>query len=385
MKHSIQEIYCDEAGFTSNNLLDKNQPFFAYATVAINDTEARECVNQVIKDYRVQGGELKGHKLLKYNRGRQAIAHILSRFEDRIKVSIYHKKFNLACKFFEYIFEPAIAKNSSLFYRVNFHNFISNLLYCAFKARGEYAEEIFLEFQILMRNLDDRELNYLFSSLTLPNISPILDCIKTFCIHHRDTINQEINSLKGTNIEKWTLELTTTAIFHLLVDWGQEFHELKVFCDASQPLQDTSQAFDTMIGRENKIYIDIFKGKEEPLSFNLVQKIQFVESHQFPGIQIADIAASACAYAFREGRNENTASWIDYIPKILGGKSVIPEFEHLNLSTLEARRNYMLLLELVERSINKQPLLDGIGDFLIYATNYLLVNPNALLPPEYIQ
>ena len=380
MKQTIQEIYCDEAGFTSNNFLDKEQTFFAYASVAIENEEAIECVNKIVKDYRIQGNELKGSKLLKFNRGRHAVAEILNNFQERIKVSIFHKKFNLACKFYEYIFEPTISAKNSLFYQIEFHRFISNLLFIHFQAQSEYAEEIFIDFQNLMKKLDDEELNYLFSSLTLPNISPILDCIRMFCIHHRDIINEELNSLQGTDTGKWILELSTTALFSLLAEWGQEFNQLKVFCDASQPLKDSQVLFNTMIGKEEKIYFDFFQGKgQEPITFNLCQEIQFVESHKFPGIQIADVAAAACAYAFKEGRNQNTEGWIDYIPSILGGNSVVPDFDYLDLTTFKARRNYLLLTELVERSINKQSLLDGIEEFLTLATHYLYINPDSFL------
>ncbi len=51
MKTGIQEIYCDEAGYTSSNLLDKQQPYFAYASVATNNDEAKEFVKEIIKDY----------------------------------------------------------------------------------------------------------------------------------------------------------------------------------------------------------------------------------------------------------------------------------------------------------------------------------------------
>jgi Protein of unknown function (DUF3800) len=140
----IQEIYCDESGFTGNNLLDEATPFFAYATVAVSHEEAEEFVERVIKDYKVQTSELKFQKLIKYSRGKQAITYILKAFSHRAKVSINDKKFNLACKFYEYIFEPTVASKSSIFYNLNFHRFISHLLYLHFEQKSEYAEKIWL-------------------------------------------------------------------------------------------------------------------------------------------------------------------------------------------------------------------------------------------------
>jgi hypothetical protein len=117
MKETIQEIYCDESGFTGNDLLDQGSTFFAYASVAINHEEATEYVNNIIQKYKLQGGELKGRNLLKYPKGQKVISEILRNFKDRIKVAVYHKKFNLACKFYEYIFEPALAQKTLYFIR----------------------------------------------------------------------------------------------------------------------------------------------------------------------------------------------------------------------------------------------------------------------------
>ena len=377
MKQTIQEIYCDESGYSGNNLIDRDSPIFAYASVPVNHEEATEYVNNIIKKYKLQGGELKGRNLLKSSKGKKVIPEILSTFKDRIKVGVYHKKFNLACKFYEYIFEPPLSEKSSLFYQIKFHRFISNILYLDFVCLSEDAEKIFSDFQKLM-SLEDTEPNSLFSSSKTPDISPTLDDIKTFCIHHRNTINQELNSLRGTDIGKWILELSTSALFSILCDWGKEFNQLKVFCDVSKPLKENNGLLDTMIGREDKIYTDFFQGVEEPITFNLSQEVQFVESDKFPGIQIADVAAAACACAFREGNNEKTESWIEHIPGIVIGKSVIPDpdWSYIDPNTFDATRNSMLLMYLVERSINKQPLLDGIEEFLSAVTHHLSLNPS---------
>ena len=188
MKKQPQEIYCDESGFTGNNLLNVNQPFFTYASIAISNEEAESFVKQLISDFNVQGGELKGQRLLRYNKGKRAITRILEKYHDCIQVSVFHKKYNLACKFFEYIVEPVVQKNNLLFYKLGFHKFISNILYLELRANSKHAEEVFGEFERFMRQLGINELRLLSSSLVLPSISPILQEIKTFCFHHQKAI-----------------------------------------------------------------------------------------------------------------------------------------------------------------------------------------------------
>ena len=97
-------------------------------------------IGGIIKKYRIQNGEIKGGNLAKGRKGRRAIDEIMESLKGRIKVSISDKKYALAGKFFEYIFEPALQKNNIIFYNANFHKFISTILYLELLSRGSMAE-----------------------------------------------------------------------------------------------------------------------------------------------------------------------------------------------------------------------------------------------------
>ena len=121
------EVYCDESGFSGNRLSDAASPFFVYSSVAIGRDRAAELVQRIMRDYRLQGKELKGSNLLKNNLGRKAVASVLAETLPISQSVAYHKQFALACKLFEYIYEPVIANSSSVFYNIGFHKFVSNL------------------------------------------------------------------------------------------------------------------------------------------------------------------------------------------------------------------------------------------------------------------
>lgn len=218
--YTPQRIYFDESGYTGNNLLHANQKFFAYASVAINDTEAKEFVEGIVRKYGIQNGELKGSKLVKFSKGRKAVDEIFQQFEGRIKISISDKKFALACRFFEYIFEPCISNVSSQFYGIGFHRFIANILYVEFLARGHGAEEIFCEFEELMRTKVEKRLLGLFSSSVHPENSPIICHIREFAQCRAEDIREELSSLSDTGAGKWILDLTQATLFALLANWG---------------------------------------------------------------------------------------------------------------------------------------------------------------------
>lgn len=376
--NSIQEIYCDESGYTGNNLLDQQTPFFAYAAVAVSHEEAKSYVNKIIKDHNVQADELKFTKLVRYNNGKKAIKKILMSFSGRAKVVIHHKKYSLACKFFEYIFEPAIASKNSFFYNIGFHRFVANLLYFHFQNKNDCAEEIYKDFYALMKRQDTNGLSNLFSSRSFPNLSLSLDKIRTFCVYHQNKIIEELDSLDGTDAGKWILDLTNTSLFSLLGEWGNEFNKMQVFCDLSMPLQSQLKIFDAMINQDKNLFLER-DGKQHSISFNLASTPKLVNSKDYPGVQIADILAGAFTSVYRDYFKSNGTKynndWAPYIDACYSPYSVMPDFsENLNWENIKTKRNYLILEELIDRSIDNFPLLDGLEDLIADIDNFLYFN-----------
>ena len=332
-----QKIYFDESGFTGNNLLNQNQTFFSYASVATCDDEAKDFVEYLIKKYGVQNGELKGGKLIKYNKGRKAISEIFERFQGKIKVSLSNKKYALSGKFFEYIFEPCFSENNILFYNINFHRFIANILYLEFIARGAGAEEIFSEFENLMRNTDQAELDILFSTTVHSENSPIITQIREFALSQKDAIKRELDSLPGEGAGKWILDLTDTALFSLLANWGLEHDQLTAICDDAKPLRHDQQLYNAMINREDK-HFSHMGGEKHPITFNLSEPIQLVDSKVFHGVQLADAIAAASVYAVSGASDKHANEWKEFIPDIAIYGSLMPDLEFVDLNKYEVQR-----------------------------------------------
>lgn len=360
MESKVIPIYCDESGFTGENLLHDEQTIFSYASISCDETEAEEFVKYIIKKYKIQTTELKGTNLLtqKSGKGKEAILEILRYFNGKYKVSIHNKKFALACKFFEYIFEPVIASSSTLFYKNDFHLFIANFLYMLFSVNDLNAEQIFGKFEESIRTKQFNKLETLFNELQNNKddfITPmIIDFIK---IHHK-IIKEEIE-----NLPKWTLDLTTTSLYTLLANWNKDNdYSLKVFCDSSKPLEYDKKFFDCFIGRNEKIYSPYIK-TTVPLTFNLLEGINMVDSKTNYAIQIADIISVAYAYAFKN--NDDFSKQVKDIGKefYIEG-NVIPDFDYLKFEKSSVQLNIMILQELHLRSKKKIPLLSNFSEIV---------------------
>ncbi|NQY38261.1 MAG: DUF3800 domain-containing protein [Alteromonadaceae bacterium] len=372
---SEANIYFDESGFTGNNLLDKQQKFFSYASVVSDDIEAKGLVEHIIRKYKIQNGEIKGGNLVKNRKGRRAIDEIIEAMKGRIKVSISNKKYALAGKFFEYIFEPSLQRNSMLFYSTNFHKFVSTILYVELTSRGAMAEEIFEDFENLMRSGDFDGLKALFTATKNPDMSPVLELIFDFAIMNKDAIVDELEGYAGEGAGKWVLDLTNTALFSILAQWGMEYSELTAYCDNSKPLDHDQQLFNAMVGNTSKKFTRI-AGFDNPISFNLKEPLNLVDSKNVYGIQLADAVAAAFVYACdSSNQDEYATKWRSIIEDVVIYGSVFPDFDHIDLSKLEVQRNYVVLQELVDRSTKDQCLLEGMPDFMAHISHQLQVNP----------
>jgi hypothetical protein len=364
-------IFCDEAGFTGNNLLDRNQEVFVYTGLAITPERAQSLVEQTLRDFpRLQGHELKGSRLLKTEVGREAVTTILNTCIPDTRIIYHWKKYALAGKIFEYIFEPALAEQNSIYYAAGFHQFISTLLFLFFSAKDKAAEDFFEDFATWAREGTMAALDRILpsESLVVEHHTNPLQAIATFALLHRDTIREELRPLhQNPTTPNWILDLTSTSIFSVLCAWGELYDQLDVYIDRSKPLETENEILLAMVNRKDKVRIRMF-GKERPYSFNLTKIPSFVNSKDHSGIQLADVIASAIASALQNKlRNQADAqeqAWLATALPFTLDDCIFPDIKHADPREREAFVNSALLMELVDRSLKRENLFNGIPEFL---------------------
>jgi hypothetical protein len=117
---------------------------------------------------------------------------------------------------------------------------------------------------------------------------------------NRIVINEELQSLRGDgSTPHWVLDLTGTSLFSVLRYWGEVYDDLDVFCDKSKPLETEIDILKVMVGRRDHFRLKLF-GKEQTYTFNLIDLPRLVDSSANPGVQIADLFASATARALQQ-------------------------------------------------------------------------------------
>ncbi|MCP2138582.1 hypothetical protein J2S28_005706 [Rhizobium sp. SLBN-94] len=111
-------IWCDESGYTGNDLTNREQPVFAYAH-DLTASESDELVEQIrsSRSRPIQADELKAAGktgLRRRDDWREIAELVLDATHGRYSTIVMDKRMSLAAKTFEYIFEPVLANQSVL-------------------------------------------------------------------------------------------------------------------------------------------------------------------------------------------------------------------------------------------------------------------------------
>ena len=362
MTSSTKIIYLDEAGATGNHLLDSEQPFFVYASLGLEEEEASDIRHEMVDRFRIQGPELKGSSLTKHRKGREAVLWLWDRVGPQTKIAVAEKIFALAAKFFEYMFEPALARNNSLFYSIEFHKFIANFLYISHRSGDPDATQVLKDFESLMRCHEPDVVEKVLSPLDRLNTAEPMGAMLAFSQLNQDSIRDEIKLLrdldKGT---RWDLELSQTMVHWLLAHRGEEFEGLKAYCDESKPIESNMDMFNQMIGRKDKAYIRLGGEPKPSLVYNLAGPVKLVDSRKYPGVQLADVLASSVAYSLRNREEEFSDQCMELVrPSIT--LAIVAEPDDFQPDQEKGALNMLVLLELLElldRSVKGEDLFEG--------------------------
>jgi len=284
----MEKIYCDESGFTGQDLLEDSQPYFVYSAVRLNDLD-KEAILKLIRDnYHLQANEIKGKHLVQNSKGQQTIIKLFEQHGSKARMVYHDKKFALAGKIFEYAIEPYIEANQRI-YESGFHKFIATGLYVYFMKQKEDAEQLFKSFLHELRgNRTDAVADFDHSGVDYSILYWVFEIIKS----NPEIFYNEVQTARS--VDRWILDLTTTSLSVLLTEWSKNGDSLSVVCDNSKVLAD-SEIIDGM--NETGRMRSRAKILDQNFGFSLSQDITLGDSKNEVGLQIADLFSSALAFS----------------------------------------------------------------------------------------
>jgi hypothetical protein len=352
----ILDIACDESGHTGPDLLQKDQRYFAYASIAMGDTEAYEIIQKARAAHPVQMPELRARVLMGSERGRKLIAALLAEIEERYVVNIYDKLLALCGWFFEYIYEPVYQDDPRLLYEKNLHRFIAMYIWLWMTDNESQARPTIEQFQRYMRSLNPGDAPFLFDNprppLTLEGTEHPFESILRFAYGYRDTIIADNARLDRDlpDSGRWTLDLSSSSLWSHLNHWGAKGKLLSVRCDASKPLQANIKNFtgdesDPGIRRAREGH-----NSAERFGWRLLGPIAFVDSRDHPAIQLADVIAGTMVAIVANDFPPESRTVEEMITRHLHPHSIMPDMEVIDPSNRSAAVNALIVYDLAKRA-----------------------------------
>lgn len=293
-------IYLDESGYTGNNLLDEAQPLFVMSAVAIAPADAAELVGSVSREFGLTAKELKGSRLCGFKRGQLAVLKILAELQGKFRYVAMNKRYAAACIAFEYLVEPVISECNWFFYQQRFHHFIADAIFN--QTRSE-SKEILSGLSTAIRERNPDKVFDALIAVPMPGeTATILSLLKELVASNRDAIMDEFRRLQDFNEGRWLMDLSFTGLFSLLCNWAEEGRPLDVHCDQSKPLAEFAPHLSARIGGKSEEFKMPFGDKRR--MFSLASEILLEDSAAVPGLQLADVVASASTVVLNNPRSD---------------------------------------------------------------------------------
>mgnify|MGYP003659214225 CR=1 FL=1 len=360
----VTTVFCDDAGFTGDNLLNPDQPFFAYSAVAIEPDQATALVQELRDRFGLKGQELKGSALYGRSYSLELIAFLATMLGDRVSIALNHKLYSLCCKLFEYVYEPSIASNSRFFYERGTHFYVAMALFAYLSTGDAAADDVAKRFEAIMRRRAGQPQLYFDASLTAADASDAIDPIIRFAIAQKDQAMQELDGLAGDDGRiRWVLDLSLSSARSVLATVGERLGEIDVVLDESKPLESFIDFLSVFVGFTETVYMELGP-RRRPMTFNLHRTPRFGASKSEPGLQIADLFASFAALAARDRHTPEGAAILGVLFPLLDADTIFPDYDAIDLTQKSAVMNMCLVAELTRRAETGEPLLDQMPNYL---------------------
>lgn len=164
------KIFLDESGYTGEDLINADQPWFVLASTILTDEEARSLSRDIFKGVRAQ--ELKHNKLRKTRSGQKRIAEFIKTLKQcpyKVGTSVALKKYVLVTMLVEWWVEPCLHQDGIDLYEKGANIGMCNLMYLTFTSVGGHSffNSVLTSFQEMMRDRTPQTYNAFWRVLNL--------------------------------------------------------------------------------------------------------------------------------------------------------------------------------------------------------------------------
>lgn len=297
----------DEAGNTGQNLLDDAQPVFVAASVTMTDEEARAVLAKAIPP---GATEAKFTKLRRSAPGRERLIAFFEHpllSDERVKTSVYHKRFMITTKIVDLLVEPLAYRSNVDLYEGAANLGLANLWHhviTSFCGRENF-DELLRRFVVMVRAVTPENVDRFYrhvEHLRSVNSHPPFDADLTMILASEDIVYELLDAS-----DEVALDPAVPAFVELAAQWSASLGvPFRLVHDRSKPIEHEQEMLERLmsLSEPGRVFTNYGPSWRLPL---LANQIEFVDSHSVPQVQVADLVAGAAMMTLSgRARGEHT-------------------------------------------------------------------------------
>ncbi|MDR3056709.1 MAG: hypothetical protein LBU84_01035 [Prevotella sp.] len=230
-------IAFDEAGYTGQDLNNKEQPVFTYSSVNFTKEETNELKSFIS----TKAGEIKFNKLKKYSKFEKELEKVLNHElinENTVRIAIAHKEYMIIAQTVDKLIEPLTHRDGFDLYEQGENLALTNMLYyCMPPFCGEELVNNYYEaFVKMIRNktvADIKDYYNIVAKLIESSTSEDFKSTLSVILYSADIIEDILEEA-----DKFYMDVTTASLTVLCDYWGNKLGDVfDVIADNSKPLE----------------------------------------------------------------------------------------------------------------------------------------------------
>lgn len=306
------KIFLDESGYTGEDLMNTEQPWFVLTSTILNDTEANALAREFFGG--VQAQELKHSKLRKTERGRRRVIECikaLKNLPNKVATSIAHKNYALVSMMVEWWVEPSMRTDGVNLYENGANLGLTNLMYITMlHLQGhQFLKNDLANFQAMMRDRTLESYNTFWRTLNLHfnSAEKAAQDLLVLTLYAEKRLGFKHLLKLPEKIMDIALPTAVVSVAH----WRKNSEEpSEVLHDESSSMSREKWLWDQLVGPSVEAKTFAYNGRTMMFPIG-VTSTRFLRSEDYLQLQIADIVAGSTAEWCKSKSTEQTSEYTE--------------------------------------------------------------------------
>lgn len=325
----MSTIFVDESGYTGEDLLNIEQPFFTLASLNLSELDCKELKGRFFN--KVQATELKYSSLSRRPRQQKLILDFLKElsFKPELVKFIYaHKQYVLVTKMVEILVEPVTHEDGLDLYDRGANIALSNLIYYTFPVLGGevFFQKLLRNFQNMIRFRTEQSYKAFFEPLFCQEYPQELD---ELLVLFRESHNKFGYNLLSTLDN---LDIAFSSTLSLMSHWRQDLDDdIILIHDNSSAMAKQKKIWDAIVDPNVPPIVVGYDRRQTQFPIRVVKTCS-EDSKNWDGLQLVDILAGAytrCIKWLSEGKQSDDKfgmSLAEIMSDSFYGDPIFPQF-----------------------------------------------------------